>query len=132
MTVTTAKTGDAPGRWRRQSGPRHRWRHAIIVLTAIVGSLASIGMFVMIGGWQAHVRQLAFANLASDYLQTVNSGVKDATDLLYSLRAYFESRDDPVSRTEFETFSHTLRARLPGLRDTGWAPHVTAAERPAF
>jgi diguanylate cyclase len=132
MTVTTAKTGDAPGRWRRQTRPRHRWRHAIIVLTAIVGSLASIGMFVTIGGWQAHVRQLAFANLASDYLQTVNSGVRDATDLLYSLRAYFESRDDPVSRTEFETFSHTLRARLPGLRDTGWAPHVTAAERPAF
>ncbi len=104
----------------------------IIALTAVVGTFASVAMFVAIDGWQAHVNELRFANLASDYLQTVNSGLRDATDLLYSLRAYFESSDQPVSRSEFETFSHALRERVPGLRSTGWAPRVTAEQRDAF
>jgi diguanylate cyclase (GGDEF)-like protein len=110
----------------------HRWRRFMIALTAVAGTFASFALFFTVDGWQAHVKELHVANLASDYLQTVNSGLRDATDLLYSLRAYFESRTQPVTRAEFESFSHTLRTRVPGLRDTGWAPRVTASQRDAF
>jgi diguanylate cyclase (GGDEF)-like protein len=89
-------------------------------------------MFAAIGGWQEHLTELRFSALASEYLQTVNSGLEDAAGLLYSIRAYFESLDHPVSRQEFQAFSRILRLRVPGLRDTGWAPRVTAAERDAF
>jgi diguanylate cyclase (GGDEF)-like protein len=111
---------------------RRPWRHAVIALTAIVGTLASVGMFVATGGWQAHLKQAGFSSLASDQLQTINGGLNDATDLLYSLRAHFESLDHPVTRSEFQAFSRSLRSRAPGLRDTGWAPRVTAAGREAF
>jgi diguanylate cyclase (GGDEF)-like protein len=117
---------------RYGNGHRRHWRRVMIVMTAIFGTMASVAMFAAINGWRAHVRQLAFANLAGDYLQTVNFGLRDATDLLYSLRAYFESRAGPVSRTEFESFSYALRTRMPGLRDTGWAPLVPAAQRETF
>ena len=104
----------------------------VIVATAIGGILASIVMFAAINGWLAHARQLGFANLADNYLQTINAGLRDATDPLYSLRAYFESHDWPVSQSEFQSFSYALRTRMPGLRDTGWAPLVAAGQRGAF
>jgi diguanylate cyclase (GGDEF)-like protein len=107
-------------------------RYAIIVLTAVVGIVASIGMFLAIGGWQSHLRELRFTSLSRDHLQTINSGLSDATGLLHSMRAYFESLDGHVSRTEYQTFSHSLRERVAGLRDTGWAPRVIAADRDAF
>jgi diguanylate cyclase len=108
------------------------WRYTMIFLTGIIGLLASIGMFVAISGWQARVADLRFSSLARDHLQTINSGLTDATDLLYSIRAYFESLDHLPSRAEFQAFSRSLRERVVGLRDTGWAPRVTAAERDGF
>lgn len=111
---------------------RHAWRYLIIVLTGIVGIVASAGIFVAIGGWQAHVAEVRFTSLARDDLQTINSGLKDATDLLYSMRAYFESLDHRPTRAEYLAFSSSLRERVVGLRDTGWAPRVTAAGRDRF
>jgi diguanylate cyclase (GGDEF)-like protein len=116
----------------RQETAFHSWRYVIIALTALVGMFTSIGLFVAIEDWQTHLAELRFIGLARDHLQTINSGLKDATDLLYSVRAYFESVDRGVSRTEFQTFSRSLRERVVGLRDTGWAPRVTAAGRQAF
>lgn len=110
----------------------HSWRYAIILLTAIVGIFSSVGMYVAIDGWQAHLAELRFIGVARDHLQTINAGLKDATDLLYSIRAYFESLDHSPTRTEYQIFSRSLRERVPGLRDTGWAPRITADERDRF
>ena len=115
-----------------RSDRAHFWRHVIIGLTAIIGIMTSICMYMAVSGWKAHARDLGFASLASGKLQTINTGLKDATDLLYSLRAYFESLDHPVTKTEFEAFAQSLRARVPGLHATDWAPRVPAAERDAF
>jgi diguanylate cyclase (GGDEF)-like protein len=122
----------APVATASAGGGRHRWRYAIIILTGIVGGLAAIGMYAAIRGWQAHVAELRFTSLARDDLQTINSGLRDATDLLYSMRAYFESLDHRPSRDEYLAFSKSLRERLVGLRDTGWAPRVTSARRDRF
>ena len=103
-----------------------------LLLIGIVGVCASIGMFAAIDGWQKHVAELRFYSEARDRLRTINSGLNDATDLLWSMRAYFESMRHPVSRAEYLAFSAALRDRVVGLRDTGWAPRVTAGERDAF
>jgi diguanylate cyclase (GGDEF)-like protein len=108
------------------------WRYAVILLTMVAGTLASVGTFVAIDGWRAHIAELRFTSLARDHLHTLNSGLTDTTDLLRSIRAYFESFDHPVTRTEYQAFSRSLRERVVGLRDTGWAPRVTAANRDAF
>jgi diguanylate cyclase len=118
---------------RRAAGAnRHAWRYFIILVTGIVGAVASAGMFVAISGWQARVAELRFISLARDDLQTLDSGLTDATDVLLSIRAYIESFDHIVTRTEYQAFSRSLRMRAVGLRDTGWAPRVIAAERDAF
>ena len=118
---------------RRRSDPRTRaGRYIVIVLTGVIGTLASFGMFLAIDTWQDHLAELRFIGLARDHLQTLNAGLKDATDLLYSMRSYFESLDHPATRSEYQAFSHSLRDRVAGLRDTGWAPRVTRAERAAF
>ena len=140
MSVTVAGAAEpdrsgAPGAAvvaQRRFASAHTIRYVIIVLTGIVGILASMGMFVAIDGWQMHVAELRFTSEARDRLRTINSGLKDATDLLWSLRAFFEARNQPVGRDEFQAFSSGLRARAVGLRDTGWAPRVTAAERDSF
>jgi diguanylate cyclase (GGDEF)-like protein len=117
---------------RRVAGKTRPWRFAIIVLTAIAGTLSSVGMFVAIDGWRTHIAELRFTSLARDHLQTLNTGLTDTTGLLVTLRAYFESFDHPVTRTEYQAFSRALRERVVGLRDTAWAPRVTAAERDKF
>jgi len=73
-----------------------------------------------------YLSELRFTGVARFHLQTMNSVLEDATGLLFSMRAYFESLDHRVSRTEYQTFSHSLRQRVVGLRDTDWAPRVTA------
>ncbi len=120
-----------PGRARPASKNRFG-RYGVIVLTWVIGAIASLGMFSTIRHWQSHVADIRFTSLAADHLQTINAGLKDATDLLYSMRAYFESLDHRATRAEYQRFSHTLRERVVGLRDTGWAPRVTGAERAAF
>jgi diguanylate cyclase (GGDEF)-like protein len=110
----------------------YRWRFIVLLLIGIIGSYASIGMFATIDGWGKHVAELRFYSEARDRLQTINSGLNDATDLLWSMRAYLETTHHPVSRAEYTAFSAALRSRVVGLRDTGWAPRVTAAARDAF
>lgn len=117
---------------RNGAGAVHPWRLGVIIVAAVVGIAGSLAMSIAIGTWQAHLADLRFTVLARDDLQTLNAGLRDATDLLYALRAYLESRDLDVSRGEYQRFSSTLRQRAAGLRDTGWAPRVTAAERDAF
>jgi diguanylate cyclase (GGDEF)-like protein len=109
-----------------------RWRCLALLLIGIIGSCVSIGMFAAIDGWERHVAELRFSSEARDRLRTINSGLNDATDLLWSMRAYLETMRHPVSRAEYVAFSAALRSRVVGLRDTGWAPRVTAAARDAF
>ena len=110
----------------------YRWRRVALLLIGIIGSCASIGMFAAIDGWEKHVAELRFYSEARDRLRTINSGLNDATDLLWAMRAYLETMRHPVSRGEYVAFSGALRNRVVGLRDTGWAPRVTGAERDAF
>lgn len=121
----------APEPHNRQA-VRYRWRYFALVLIGIIGTCVSIGMFAAIDGWERHVADLRFSGAARDRLRTINSGLNDATDLLWSLQAYLETVRHPVSGAEYMAFSGALRSRVVGLRDTGWAPRVTAAERDAF
>jgi diguanylate cyclase (GGDEF)-like protein len=108
------------------------WRCLALLLIGIIGCSVSVGMFAAIDGWERHVAELRFSSAARDRLSAINSGLNDATDLLWSLRAYLETTRPPVDRAEYVAFSSALRRRVVGLRDTGWAPRVTAAERDAF
>jgi adenylate cyclase len=109
-----------------------RLRYLAVMLTALFGLLASVGVFLMAGSWERRVAGIDFENHARDRLGIMAGDFKDSSDLLYTMRAYIASADRPVSPTEYSRFAATLHDDVASLRDIGWASRVTLAERADF
>jgi diguanylate cyclase (GGDEF)-like protein len=107
-------------------------RYLIAVATAIVGTLLSAFAFVSVSNWDNRLAGLKLQELAKNDQQTLNSDLQYATEVLYTLRAYYNTHGHTVSRSEFQAFAKDLRSRLVGLRNTGWALRVTREKRDAF
>jgi diguanylate cyclase (GGDEF)-like protein len=107
-------------------------RYLATVITAIVGTLLSVLAFVAVSNWEERLADLKLQQLAKNDQQTLSSDLQYATDVLYTLRAYYNTSDHAVSRAEFQAFAKDLRGRLVGMRNTGWALRVTRAERDGF
>jgi diguanylate cyclase (GGDEF)-like protein len=101
-------------------------------LTAVVGVALSLVAFSSVHRWETRLSELRFQQLARDRQQTINSSLGYATEVLHALRAYYDAPDREITRPEYQIFAKTLRERLPGLRNTGFARRVTRAERGAF
>lgn len=103
-----------------------------IILTAIVGTAASLAAGYAVKNVNDRIADLAFSRKASESLQMIQAEVASANDALYTLRDLFDSADHAVSREEFQAFAQRLRGRFEGLRDTGWAPRVQKTARVSF
>ncbi len=101
-------------------------------MTAVLGTVVTICAFLLVCGWQYRVAEIDFQSRAKSYLEIINADLGDANTLLYTIAAFIGSDDHPVTAQEFAHFSASLHRRVSGLRDTGWAPHVTLAERSQF
>lgn len=101
------------------------------ILTGVVGTAVSIAAFLLIAHSQEQIAQLNFGDLANRENQILNVDLSKATDLLYTMRAFFDA-SETVERAEYQSFAASLRTRLAGLRNTGWAPAVPAQERANF
>ena len=108
------------------------WRGLPIVMTAVLGVTAAIGAFLMSASWEARITRIDFENRAAAQLALVNADLRDAVSVLDTVRAYVEASDTPVTGQEFLRFARVLHGRTVGLRDLGWAPHVTAEARERF
>lgn len=109
-----------------------RRRHLLILLTACIGIIGTTGVVAMVRSYEQRVAVLKFEGIARDRLSVIESDFNVAEIVLRTLRSLLESVDRPVTREEFINFSTSLHSFAAGLRDTVWAPRVTAAERPAF
>jgi diguanylate cyclase (GGDEF)-like protein len=107
-------------------------RYLVAVMAAIVGTLVSAVAFVAVSNWEYRLADLKLLELAKNDQQTLNSDLQYATDVLYTLRAYYSTTHQAVGRPEFQAFAKDLRGRLVGLRNTGWARRVTREQRDAF
>jgi diguanylate cyclase (GGDEF)-like protein len=106
-------------------------RYFVAALTALVGTVVSLLAFAAVSNWERHVSTLKLNTIAGDYQQIINSDLERATDVLYTLRAYYDTSEH-VDRSEFQDFAMEMRTRMPGLRGAAWAKRVNAAERDAF
>jgi CHASE1-domain containing sensor protein len=109
-----------------------RSRYLAVVLTAAIGTLASIAVALLILSWERRVAEIDFQNKAQSYLQVVNGDLGDAATLLYTMGAYVQTNELEVSRAQFGRFAQVLHDRVTALRSIDWAPRVSRAERPAF
>jgi diguanylate cyclase (GGDEF)-like protein len=107
-------------------------RQIVIVLTAVLGILASMAVFMLAMALETRGALSEFENKAKLEQQVIDGELQAANTLLRTFRAYFEAVDHPVSRAEFGRFSTDLHDRVAGMRDAGWAPRVTRAERADF
>jgi diguanylate cyclase (GGDEF)-like protein len=109
-----------------------RSRYTAVILTAVVGTLVTIGAFLLVCSWEYRVAAIDFQSKATSYLEFINADLGDASTLMYNIAAFIGSDSHPVSANEFAQFSAASHRRVSGLRDTAWAPRVTLAERPKF
>jgi diguanylate cyclase (GGDEF)-like protein len=109
-----------------------RSRYLVIVVTALLGTLASIGAALLVLSWEHRVAEIDFQSKARSYLEVINSELDDARTLLYTLGAYMDTNEHPVSRRQFQRFTQALNSRVVGVRNIGWAPLVTRLQRRGF
>jgi diguanylate cyclase (GGDEF)-like protein len=115
------------------SDPTGRRRALAITVTAALGLFVSVVLAAVFADADARLDNARFAEQARDYQLSVGAALARVTDVVAMEQAYFRSSDAPVSRDEFTRFAKSARETLSlGMRDTTWAPRVTAARRAAF
>ncbi|WP_419759934.1 putative bifunctional diguanylate cyclase/phosphodiesterase [Acidisoma sp.] len=103
-----------------------------IALVAALGVALSVGAFLLCASWEHRIAELNFANSAQAQVSLINTDLQDAASVLDIIRGYYETGEGQVSRGDFLRISGILHGRSVGLRDTGWAPRITMAQRPEF
>ncbi|WP_426419868.1 bifunctional diguanylate cyclase/phosphodiesterase [Bradyrhizobium genosp. A] len=117
------------GRWRIAPLLGH-YRPALVA--AAVGLLFSLAGAAAVARWEDRVNKIEFENAAETQSIVMQNGMNEYISRLVALRTLFESSNEGVTRSEFETFSGRLFERFPGLLRIGWLPRITRKERAEY
>jgi diguanylate cyclase (GGDEF)-like protein len=116
-----------------------RWRIAPLLdlyrpalVAAAVGLLFSLAGAAAVARWEDRVNKIEFENAAETQSIVMQNGMNEYISRLVALRTLFESSNEVVTRSEFETFSGRLFERFPGLLRIGWLPRITRKERAEY
>lgn len=115
----------SPGGWFRS-------RYLAIVVTGVLGIVASLGAFALVLSWENRVAEIDFQSKAQSYLDAINNDLGDARTLIYTMAEYVDTNEHAVGRHQFDLFAGILHERVVGLRNIGWAPRIRQSERAAF
>ncbi|WP_426408634.1 putative bifunctional diguanylate cyclase/phosphodiesterase [Bradyrhizobium ganzhouense] len=106
------------------------YRPALVAVA--VGLLFSIAGAAAVARWEDRVNKIEFENAAETQSIVMQNGMNEYISRLVALRTLFESSNEGVTRSEFETFSGRLFERYPGLLRVGWLPRITRKERAEY
>ncbi|WP_439358280.1 bifunctional diguanylate cyclase/phosphodiesterase [Bradyrhizobium sp. DASA03007] len=113
-----------------------RWRAAALLglyrpaLVAVgVGVLFSLVGAAAVARWEDRVNKIEFENAAETEVIVMQNGMNEYISRLVALRTLFESTNEEITRSEFETFSARLFERHPGILRIAWLPRVNRKER---
>ncbi len=116
---------------RRVSASRSGlYRPALVALG--VGLLLSLAGAYAVGRWEEGVAKVEFESVAETQVIVMQHGVNEYVSRLVALRTLFESANEEITRSEFETFSGRLFEQDPGIRRTAWVPRVNRKERAEY
>ena len=62
----------------------------------------------------------------------MQNGMNEYVSRLVALRTLFESANEEITRSEFETFSGRLFEHHPGMLRVAWVPRITRKERAEY
>jgi len=112
----------------RASLSRYRlYRPAIIA--ACVGTVLSVAGTVMVGRWENRQARTDFEGVAEAQAILVQNGVNEYVSRLTALRTRFESANDDITRSEYQTFSTRLFEAHRGMLRLAWLPRIKRKER---
>lgn len=122
--------GDMVERRRFSTSRSTLWRPALVA--AIIGLLLSLAGAYAVGKWEERIAKLEFEAVAETQTIIMQNGINEYTSRIVALRTLFESANEEISRSEFETFSARLFEQRPGILRVGWIPRINRKERAEY
>jgi diguanylate cyclase (GGDEF)-like protein len=129
---------DSQSDHRRSASPRPRlalsrlrpFRPATVA--AAIGLTLSLASAYGVGQWEQRVTAAEFEGVAETQAIVMQNGMNEYVSRLVALRTLFESANEDITRSEFETFSGKLFEQHPGLFRTAWIPRINRKERAEY
>ena len=117
------------GKWRRNA-LRAAGCPASIALG--IGLLLSLASAYAVAEWEQRVTRVEFDAVAETQAIVMQNGMNEYISRMVALRTLFESANDEITRSEFETFTGRLFERHPGIVRIAWVPRVNRKERAEY
>jgi diguanylate cyclase (GGDEF)-like protein len=99
------------------------------LIAACIGVLASLVGAIAVGRWENRIARAEFDALAEAQAILIQNGVNEYVSRLTALRTRFESANDDITRSEYQTFSGRLFEAHPGIMRVAWLPRIKRKER---
>ena len=99
------------------------------VIAACVGVVLSVVETVAVGRWENRLARADFEAVAEAQAILVQNGVNEYVSRLTALRTRFESANDDITRSEYQTFSARLFEAHRGMLRLAWLPRIKRKER---
>ena len=115
---------------RRPASRAGLYRPALVAVG--VGLLLSLAGACAVGQWEERVTKVEFERVAETQAIVMQNGANEYISRLAALRTLFESANEEITRSEFETFSGRLFEGHPGILRVAWLPRVNRKERAEY
>ena len=102
------------------------------LVAAALGLLFSLVGAAAVARWEDRVNKIEFESAAETETIVMQNGMSEYISRLVALRTLFESTNDEITRSEFETFSARLFERHPGMLRIAWLPRINRKERSEY
>src|SRR6202790_822347 len=103
-----------------------------VLVAAGIGLLLSLAGAYAVGQWEARTTKVEFEGVAETQAIVMQNGMNEYVSRLAALRTLFESANEEITRSEFETFSGRLFEQHPGILRVAWLPRINRKERAEY
>src|ERR1700726_1484914 len=103
-----------------------------VLVAAGIGLLLSLAGSYAVGQWEARTTKVEFEGVAETEAIVMQNGLNEYISRLVALRTLFESANEEITRSEFETFSGRLFEDHLGVLRVAWIPRVNRKERAEY
>lgn len=102
------------------------------LVAAGLGLLFALAGAAGVARWEDRVNGIEFDSAAETEAIVIQNGMNEYISRLVALRTLFESINEDITRSEFESFSARLFERHPGMLRIAWLPRVNRKERAEY